>query len=64
MCATTAFAKIITGDANNNYLIESPGDDTLKGLQGNDLLNAELWGDTQEGTTATSSRVAAKLTYF
>jgi Ca2+-binding RTX toxin-like protein len=44
MCATTAFAKIITGDANNNYLIESPGDDTLKGLQGNDLLNAELWG--------------------
>src|SRR5215211_8051957 len=44
MCATVASAKIITGAAGNDHLIESPGDDTLKGLGGNDLLSADLWG--------------------
>ena len=47
-CGTAAFAKIITGDANNNHLIESPGDDTLKGFQGNDLLDAQWWGNDRD----------------
>jgi Ca2+-binding RTX toxin-like protein len=44
MYATGAFAKVITGDTNNDYLVESPGDDTMKGFAGNDILNAETWG--------------------
>jgi Ca2+-binding RTX toxin-like protein len=42
--ATAGFAKIITPDTNNDYLVESPGDDTLKGFAGNDELDAQLWG--------------------
>jgi Ca2+-binding RTX toxin-like protein len=39
-----AFAKIITGETNNDYLVESPGADTLKGFAGNDSLDAQIWG--------------------
>jgi len=44
ICATAAFAKIITGNNNNNHLIESPWDDTMNGRGGNDFLDAQLWG--------------------
>jgi Ca2+-binding RTX toxin-like protein len=47
-CATAAFAIIITGDANNNHLLESPRDDTLKGFRGNDLLDAQWWGNDRD----------------
>jgi hypothetical protein len=42
--ATAGFAKIITPDTNNDYLVESPRDDTMKGFAGNDQLDAQLWG--------------------
>ena len=48
MCATAAFAKIITGDVKNDHLIESPGDDTLRGLRGNDYLDAQWWGNDRD----------------
>jgi Ca2+-binding RTX toxin-like protein len=44
MYSTGAFAKIITGNTNNDNLVESPGDDTMKGFAGNDSLDAQIWG--------------------
>jgi hypothetical protein len=44
ICSTAAFAKIITGNNNNNHLLESPGNDTMNGRGGNDFLDAQLWG--------------------
>jgi hypothetical protein len=49
ICSTAAFAKIITGNNNNNHLLESPGNDTMNGRGRNDFLDAQNCGGSNRG---------------